>query len=727
MASMSFRLQTFNRPARFYVSRSKFGPNGSQKQSSSIPLISEPRSVVSRYGLGVVENITINIDEQASIATVRFPKDLHDVSSGNIVGDQIKIRLARFEGFHSQVIFRGIVISPNLELSPNADGIAYDCVGFRFLLNSDVIFGRFILKSDGTVARDDFVATIFNKDGLPNRSNARKTVANVGNFFVFDEGGEDAQLWKVSEILEYIFVAEAGRKVSTAINIPDRSYLGALDSVPKHFELQNEQIAVAITRCMRQMGPAYHWWLDDFFSIQGGAQSSFKWFVIGGVENTNAGKRMQSISAPGVIRVGGAGGGSRDVRRIFTIGKLPDCVDEHPEFNVASMSITEDGSDIVNRLIVIGDFIRVETVFKLTEDWTSDEESDLDIILPGEYPGVKEDTAAPEDVTRFKSGQRDAKLANVYRHFKLDASDISSIFDEIESKLTEKFGEPKNIDGDTIDWFDRTNLPAFDRDLFTEQEDINGKKKKIRMQVYGYTDFRKKVDDTNASILIEDGFVSWSLGTGRNSYIIDPKQPKIRFKKILADADFVDAGTVFVTAVLRTNVRIFHDTGFVGNSRINVTRQIEDERFKRILRHKSLVTEREVEGQQPVFFASPDRTSVPISIVDYLEDDGTGDIIGKVTGYEQAGIGDNVTEIVRDDLDELTNYADDTLDTLQRVAVETSIDLPFPSSSYKPGELIKRVINSGYKNFSDSTIVGISIDGSPGGYRTTLSTTNKKD
>ena len=723
MPSGSFRLQDFRRPAIFYVSRSKYGPNGSQGQSSSVPLISGPRSAVSRYSRGVVENITINIDDQASIATVRFPKDLHDVSSGNIVGDQIKIRLARFEGFPSEVIFRGIVISPNLELSPNADGIAYDCVGFRFLLNSDVIFGRYILKDDGTVERDDFAAAIFNKDSLPNRSNARKTVSNVGNFYVFDEGGDDAQLWKVSDILEYIFVGVAGVKVSTAVNTPDRSYIGALDSVPKHFELQNEQIATAITRCMRQMGSAYHWWLDDFFSNQGGAQSNFKWFVIGGVENTNAGQRMQSISASGVIQVGGQSGGARSVRRVFTIGKLPNCVDDHPEYNVASMSIVEDGSDIVNRLIVIGDFVRIETVFKLTQDWTETEENELQAILPGEYPGIKEDTTSPETVTQFKTGLRDAKLANVFRHFKLDAVDTSAIFDEIESKLDSEFGKPKNLSGEEIDWFDRENLPAFDRDLTTEQEDVNGKKKKIRMQVYGYTDFRKS-DGTNASILIEDGFVSWSLGTGANSYVIDPKQPKVRFKTLVADADLLEPGTIFVTAVLRTNVRIFHDTGFVGDSRINVTRQIEDERFKKILRFKSLAPEREVEGEQAAAFDSPDRVTVPISIVDYQENDGAGNEEDKETGYL---VKSETEEIVRDDQTELENYANDTLDALQKVAVETSISLPFPSASYKPGELIKSVINSGYKNFRDSTIVGISIDGSSSGYRTTINTTNKKD
>lgn len=720
MPSLSFRLQTFKRPSRFYVSRSRFGPNGSQGQTSAVPLISEPRSVVSRYTIAVVENITINIDDQASIATVRFPKDLHDALSGNIVGDQIKIRLARFEGFPSQVIFRGIVITPNLELGANADGIAYDCVGFRFLLNADVIFGRQELQKDGSVKINDFAPTIFNQDALPNRSAERKELSGLGSTFVFDQGGEDAKLWTVANILEYIFISEAQRKVSTAINVPERDYIAPLTFVPKHFELQNEQIATAITRTIRQMGPAYHWWLDDFFSVQGGAQSNFRWFVIGGLDNTTAGTRIETALA-NAIGTGGAISNSRDTRRIFTIGKLTQKVDDHPEFNVAEMTINEDGSDIVNRLIVIGDFVRIETVFKLTKDWTDSEESDLKDILPGDYPGIKDDSADPEDVTRFKTAQRDAKLAHVFRQFKLDASDISSLFDEIESKLDAKFGSPKNLAGGTISWFDRNNLPAFDRELFTEQEDINEKKKKIRMQVYGFTDFRKKVEGKN-SILIEDGFVSWSLGTGRNSYVIDPKQPKVRFKKILADEGFVEPGDVFVTVVLKTQVRIFHDTGFQGDSRINITRILEEERFKKVLRFKSLVPEREVEGKQAESFDSPDRTAIPISIVDYSEDDGDENIVNKETGYI---VKSETEEIVRDDQDELREFAEDSLDALQRVGVETNITLPFPSASYKPGELIKKVINSGYKNFDDSTIIGITIDGI--GYRTTINTTNKKD
>ena len=720
MTTLSFRLQNFRRPSRFYVSRSRFGPSGSQGQTNVVPLISEPRSVVSRYTIAVVENITINIDDQASIATVRFPKDLHDALSGNIVGDQIKIRLARFEGFPSQVIFRGIVITPNLELGVNTDGIAYDCVGFRFLLNADVVFGRQELQKDGTVEINDFAPTIFNQDGLPNRSDERKELSGLGSTFVFDQGGEDAKLWTVANILEYLFISEASRKVATAINVPERNYIAPLTFVPKHFELQNEQIAVAITRTVRQMGPAYHWWLDDFFSVQGGAQSNFRWFVIGGVDNTTAGTRIETALAT-AIGTGGAIPNSRDTRRIFTIGKLTQKVDDHPEFNVAAMTINEDGSDIVNRLIVIGDFVRIETVFKLTKDWTDEEEDLFRGLAPGNYPGVQDDSADPEDVTLFKTALRDAEVANVFRLFKLDASDISGLFDDIESKLDAKFGEPKNLAGDTINWFDRDNLPPFGRELFTEQEDVNEKKKKIRMQVYGFTDFRKKIKEENG-ITIIDGFVSWSLGTGRNSYVIDPKQPSIRFKKPIADENFVDPGDVFVTTVLKTNVRMFHDTGFQGDSRINVTRILEDERFKRVLRFKSLVPEREVEGQQPASFDSPDRTAIPINIIDYKEDDGSGNDVSKETGYIAKS---ETEEAVRDDQDELREFAEDSLDALQRVGVETNITLPFPSASYRPGELIKRVINSGYKNFDDSTITGITIDGV--GYRTTINTTNKKD
>lgn len=726
----------FNRPPLFYISRGKFGPKGSQAQTSSVPLISSPRSTVSRYGDGIVENITINIDDQASIATVRFPCELHDANRGNIVGDEVKIRLAKFEGFGSQVIFRGIIISPNLELGSNADGIAYDCIGYRFLLNSDVVFGRQELQNDGNVKINDFAPTIFNQDGSPNRSKDRKSLGSgLGSTFVFDQDGEDARLWTVGDVLQYIFVSEAGRKIPDVVNIPDVTYTDPLNFIPKHFELQNEQIATAITRAVRQMGSAYHWWLDDFFSSQGGTQSNFKWFVIGGIDKTIPGARIEDALAT-AIGTGGAISGSRDTRRIFTIGKLPDCVDDNPSFNVAEMNISENGSDIVNRLIVIGDFIRVETVFKLTQDWTEEEEADLLALLPDDYPAILSDTASAGDVIKFKTAQRNATLANVFRQYKLDEIEAKLIFDEIEEKLDELFGSPKNLEGENIKWFDRKNFPAFDRELFTEQEDINGKKKKIRMQVYGYTDFRKKEKDQDAdketgSILIEDGFVSWSLGTGRSSYIIDPTQPKITFRQILASKDFVKEGTVFVTAVLKTNVRIFHDTGFQGESRINVTRIIEDERYKRVMRFKSLVPEREVEDEKPESFKTPDKDDLPITIIDYFEDRNTFDSVSeteeivneeKETGYVEKS---ETAEAVRDDLVELKNYASDTLDVLQKVAVETNITLPFPSGSYKPGELIKRVINSGFKNFKDSTIVQVSIDGV--GYRTTINTTNKKD
>ncbi len=725
---------SFNRPPLFYVSRGKFGPKGSQAQTSSVPLISSPRSTVSRYGKGIVENITINIDDQASVATVRFPCEVHDANRGNIVGDEVKIRLAKFEGFGSQVIFRGLIISPNLELGSNADGIAYDCVGFRFLLNSDVVFGRQELQKNGSVKINDFAPTIFNQDGFPNRSKDRKNLgAGLGSTFVFDQDGKDAKLWTVGDVLQYIFVSEAGRKVPDAVNIPDLNYTAPLTFVPKHLELQNEQIATAITRTVRQMGSAYHWWLDDFFSAQGGAQSSFKWFVIGGIDKTVPGTRIEDALAT-AIGTGGAISGSRDTKRVFTIGKLPEKVDDNPNFNVAEMNISENGSDIVNRLIVIGDFIRVESVFKLTQDWTDAEETDLKLLLPDDYPGIAGDSAPADDAIKFKSAERDATLANVFRQYKLDETEFKEVLDEIEDKLDDVFGAPKNLSGETIKWFDRKNLPPFDRELFTNQEDINEKKKKIRMQVYGYTDFRKRLKDQDegketSSILIEDGFLSWSLGRGGSAYIIDPTQPKITFRKIIASKDFIKEGIIFVTAVLKTNVRIFHDTGFVGESRINVTRIIEDERYKRVMRFKSLVPEREVESQKPTSFKVPDKDDAPINIIDYFEDRAT--IVGssqttvnekKETGYIEKSA---TAESVRDDLVELRDYANDTLDVLQKIAVETNITLPFPSGSYKPGELIKRVVNSGFKNFKDSTIVQISIDGV--GYRTTINTTNKKD
>ena len=111
MPTLSFDIQNFKRPPIFYVSRNRFrGTGGTQGSTTTIPLISNIRSAPGRYSIAVVENVTINIDDQANIATVRFPKDLHDDIGGQVVGDEIRIRLAQFEGFMSEVIFRGIVI-----------------------------------------------------------------------------------------------------------------------------------------------------------------------------------------------------------------------------------------------------------------------------------------------------------------------------------------------------------------------------------------------------------------------------------------------------------------------------------------------------------------------------------------------------------------------------------------------------------------------------------------
>ncbi len=702
----------------FYVSRSKFSGQGTQGQTNVVPLISEPRSLVSRYTRAIVENITINIDDQANVATVTFPCDVHDAVSGNLVGDEIKIRLAAFEGFLSQVIFRGLVLQPNFDINPGADGITYECIGYRYLLNSDVIWG--IQKKDGTETnRNDFIATIFNEDDRPDKS-VDKFSVNGFQTNVFDKGGEDATFWTVGDILNYIFVVEAKSKVPTAVNVPAPSDLGVLDFIPKHFELQNEQIATAITRTMQQMGPAYHWWLDDFFSVQGGAQSNFRWFVMGGIDNTSAGARIDSFNTLSGNRIPS----SRDTRRIFTIGKIGECVEDNPDYNVGSMNIQEDGSELVNRIIVQGDFVRVETVFELSKDWSVSEESEFDSLLPNDYPGISGDTADPEDVTKLKTALADAQFENVFRWFKLDSTTIKDILDDIEEQLDDKFGEPTDINGNEISWFDRDNMPPFDRDLFTQQEDLNGKKKNIRMQVYGFVDARRKDANDTTTRLVDEAFGSWTLGTHRGSYVIDPEQPRVKFKRLIAD-DTLDApGVVYVTVSIPTQVRIFTDTGRKGNAQVTVTRMIEDERFKKVLRHRSLVPERQVENQKPTSLKVPDKSARPISIVDYSEDDASSVAQDKESGYVLADLPDGDPTIARDDTDEMVDFADDYVDALQRTGIAANIRLPFASAGYQPGQLIKRVNNSGFKRFQDSTIIGVSINGRD--FSTEINTSNKK-
>jgi len=720
MPTLSYDITNLNRglkrPPIFYVSRNKFSGQGTQGQSNVVPLISEPRSLVSRYSRAVVENITINIDDQANIATVIFPKDLHDAVSGNIVGDEIKIRLAAFAGFPSEIIFRGIVLQPSFVLSPSEDGITYDCVGYRYLLNADVIFG--LRNFDAPTVHETFSPTIFNEDDRPDRSATRKTVNGVSTFLFDKENkNENAVLWTVADIIGYIIAVEVGSKISKAVNVPDIDYLSPLNFVPKHFELQNEQIATGITRAIQQMGPAYHWWLDDFFSHQGGTQSNFRWFVIGGIDNTQAGQRIndESVFTVGIPAF-------RDSRRIFTIGKTGEKVEDHLEYNVGTINITEDGSDLVNRLIVIGDFIRVETTFQLTKDWTAAEETSFEIILPDDYPGIIDDSADPEDVTKLKTALADAQFENVFRSFKLDATDISAIFDDIESELDSKFGAPKDINGNTIKWFDRDKLPPFDRELFTQQEDVNGNKQDIRMQVYGFTDARRKDPDDTGTRLISRAFGSWTLGTHRNSYVIDPEQPKIRFKKLVADSSLAVEGLVYVTAVIPTQVRVFHDTGKLGDAQITVTRILEEERFKRILRFKSLVPERLVDNVKPTSLDSPSKNVKPISIIDYKENDEASVAQDKETGYK--ALNKTASEIVRDDITELTDFANDSADSLSRTEVATNIRIPQATATYKPGELIKKVHNSAYKRFQDSTIVSVSINGQD--FSTQVNTTNKK-
>jgi len=234
MPTLSYRIQDFKRPPIFYVARSRYGAVSSQGNTSGgvIPLISPPRTTVSRYSRGKVESIDINIDDMANTAVVRFPKDLHDVSTGNIVGDEVRIRLAQFEGLPSEVVFRGIAISPSLGISSSKDGIAYDCVGYRFVLNGSVMYGRFELDKTNAVVRKDFKPTIFNQDSLPNRSSDRKQIPGLGTTtHVFDQGGKNAKLWTVGDILEYIFAAEAFRKVPGAINIPQRNRLPTNDKL----------------------------------------------------------------------------------------------------------------------------------------------------------------------------------------------------------------------------------------------------------------------------------------------------------------------------------------------------------------------------------------------------------------------------------------------------------------------------------------------------------------
>jgi len=729
MPTLSFNIDEITRSIprgpRFYVSRNKFSAQGTQGQSNVIPLISEPRSLVSRYSRAVVENITINIDDQANIATVTFSKDLHDSVSGNIVGDEIKIRLSAQGGFGSEVVFRGIVLQPNFEISPSSDGITYDCIGYRYLLNADVIFG--IRKFSDSTKHDTFVSTIFNEDDKPDRSAAKKVV-NGFNVFLFDKENKDgdAKLWTIADILQYIFVVEVQTKIPTAVNVPENSFLDVLDFIPKHFELQNEQIATAITRTLQQMGPSYHWWLDDFRSFQGGAQSNFKWFIIGG-ENTSAGERVASFNTLSGNRIPN----SRDVRRVFTIGQTGFPVDKNPDYNVGTMNITEDGSDVVNRLIVIGDFVRVETVFQLVKDWTGDDQIDFKDLLPDGYPGIEADSADPEDVTQLKTALANAKFENVFRWFKLDANAKKEIFDDIEQQLDDKFGKPKDINGKTITWFNRDKLPAFDRELFTQQEDINGNKKDIRMQVYGFTDARRKDDKFEESRLIDFAFGSWTLGTHRGSYIIDPEQPRVKFKNLVANASFSNFASVYVTVVIPTQVKIFHDTGKIGDVQYTVTRILEDERFKKILRFKSIVPERQVENKKPTSFKAPTRDVVPILIADYKEEDVTVTLVKKETGYNFAdkantktGAKDGDPTVVRDDTDEMIDFATDYVDALKDTEIGVSIRVPFADAGFEPGQLIRRVNNSKFKRFNNSTIVGVSLNGRD--FSTEIEATNKE-
>jgi len=722
-------VQKFLRPPIFYVSRSAF-TGTSSNPSNTVPLISPAFNTGTFYGQATVENVTINVDDQANTAVIRFPKELHDSVSQNVVGSEVKIRLAQFEGLPSEVIFRGVVLDPNFAIAPNADGLSYNCIGYRYILNGDTVWG---IRESSQLSRQNFARpAIFNEDDRKDRSSSRKNIGGIQTF-VFDKNEPNAEFWTVGDILHYIFAVEAS-KISGAVNIPDVNYLSDLVTKPMHFELQGTPIASAITVTLRQMGSAYHWWLDDFFANFGGSQSNFRWFIIGGSE-----VRKIIVSSESIL-LGGTGGSafgsisssSSSGKRVFSIGKVGQSIESHKEYNTGSFSVSENIDNLVNRVIVVGDFVRVETVFQLTEDWTSNgsgsDEFDFKFLhlqlesagVPVLNPRISKRRGEPA-VDKFVAGEQLAEFAHVFRRYKLDATSTSGIFDDIEAKLDTLLGEPEDIDGNKISWFDRNHLPPFDRNLSTQQKDQFNKEKNIRMQVYGFVDSRKREADDTATTIVSNAFNSWTLGTGRNTFVIDPEHPTIIFSKINAGENYEPA-VVYVTATLKTNVRVIYDTGKFGSVGPTITRIVENERFRQLVRYKSLVPEKAVSDTLTKQH-TPTRSSSPITIDKTYTETIDGNTVNVKTGYEIKN--ESAASLIQDDLAEMTKYGDQLVRTLGIPETSVTIRVPFANASYKPGEMIKSIGQSKLKKFDDVTITSISIDGV--NYNTTVTATNKKE
>jgi len=651
------------------------------------------------FSTAIVSSLTYSAAYTASLAHAMLPA-LRCGQSVNVLKNAVvRLRLWCPQSNIHMTLFKGVITRVNSTLSSSADDVEIDITDYNYFLSKHNVIGKIIRKSvydeslDGTsllrfISGDE---CIFNKDGEKDRSSAffriNPSASNISLDATITEapkdypeeinhqlafpvfGAEDStnnEYWTYEDILRYVLALYVFPYVSEYLEPITDEELYEFDSkklgstwpsddpdrpfniqAQDNFDLTGSNLTEALNSIFQSIEPnAFYWWLNS--KEVAGKTSEFKWF------------RREGTSSPAI-----------NIAIPTTLGTQTRSIG----FTPTDLSISENTMDSFDKIIVLGDFIGIQTTVILEElsDYTDEEVTDdvLDTDEESDYYGL-------EDEDEIKS-----KYPYKYRRFGLSEE---YDFTELDAYLTANLGAPTDIYGNEVDtWFPRRPKIRFKR--YTEIEN-EGKKKKLDIVVL-------KNESEN----------SWKAAKEEDSIVVDEENCIISFSEPLFEHDYepgeetdYSAHTlthipVAVVALIETGIR-YKEIVTKDNAETTGTKIIMEEDARLIIRKDEYVSKEEVRDSDGIskLVGTAEDTGINYSLI------GAPDAV--TADEDESGIfrvlrEDNDFLYVVNDANKLDDAANQFIAGRTKASKSVSISLPCINTLITPGKTIKTIENAG--------------------------------
>jgi len=682
-----------------------------------------------RVAVASVSGITLGINDENNTAEVSFPQERFS-EGGTVIGTPIKIKAYWAHlPVGSIQLFRGIILEPSNELGSSADGNSFRAVGYKFVLSSKQAHGSWMAteydedRNVTSYAKNPFQRLVFNENGKPDKSPNKVSVsAESGTgllnpysrkVHVFSKDSDKAQFWTLDDVLEYMLFLEIGQRLPGVIRLPEETEI-QLNSSHNAFdyELEGSNFTNAITRIVKDADPLNSWYLDDMNSYVFHKKKESDLIVFSTrPENTrnnpSAVTGTSGTPSPSELYQTAVLNAQEKTRRVV-IGVSGNGVTDHPEYNVGSLSVSQNAADVVNRLHGVGGNIEVETTIELEPAWSDEDFTNFKTEFANLRSAGKTTAQAMAQLSKSlkTTDANDSSGKNIGKVFRCWRIPEDYDYERIEEHLDGIFGTPEAFDIETSWFFPGKQATALPK-LITEVWD-DKKKKSVHPKLKVIVNEIRQDPSKATTSLIE---VYEEVSGTESGYKFDPKTGTLEFSTFNVVREAINFtsydGTnynnitasnpdtwitkrIFLTAVLKTNARLYYDSERQGTVPITIERTEDREGdFKAQLKFESMLPD--PDGKY--------RPKIPTVETDPLEWEET---TGK-TGLNLK------TEIKFNNYEELAAFIDSEVAGLKDAAFSATWMNPRFDATLRPGDKVNEFENSEFTGL-ELTVVGLALD-----------------